>query len=154
MKIERSVAIPVSIQKVWDKIMDMESTIRCMPGVKSVKVLDEKSFHIRLDQKVSFIPISFEAVLKVTNLQPPTHLEISADGTALGGLGKGFQTTIIDLIPISENEVKVIYKGDIRLSGRIGTFGQRVLGGKVDKMAEEFIMNFLNRLREDLGESV
>jgi len=33
------------------------------------------------------------------------------------------------------------YKGDISLSGRIGTFGQRVLGGKVDKMAEEFIRN-------------
>jgi len=154
VKIERSVTIPVSIQKVWDKIIDLESTIRCMPGVKSLKPIDDKSFHIRMDQKISFIPVSFEAVLKVTNVQPPTHLEISADGTALGGLGKGFQRTEIDLLAVSENEVKVSYKGDINLSGRIGTFGQRVLGGKVDKMAEEFVKNFLNRLREDLGESV
>jgi len=154
MIIERSVTIPKPIQKVWDKIMDMESTIRCMPGVKSVEAIDDKTYHIKIDQKVSFIPVRFKAVLKVTNLQPPTHLEIFADGTALGGLGKGFQTTIVDLIPLSENEVKVIYKGDISLSGRIGTFGQRVLGGKVDKMAEEFIGNFLNKLSEDFGEPI
>jgi len=40
------------------------------------------------------------------------------------------------------------------LSGRIGTFGQRVLGRKVDKIAEEFVKNFVSKLSENLGGSV
>jgi carbon monoxide dehydrogenase subunit G len=154
MIIEKTAIIRAPIQEVWDRIVDTASIIWCMPGVKSVKSLSEKNYFIKIDQKVSFIRVSFEATLKVTDVQLHKHIEIIADATALMGLGKGFQTTKVDLLPVSEGEVKVIYKGDLNLSGRIGTFGQRVIGAKADKMADEFFRNFLHRLREDLGESI
>ncbi len=38
------------------------------------------------------------------------------------------------------------YRADVTLDGRIGTFGQRVLGGKVDEMADKFAKAFVSRL--------
>lgn len=143
MLIEKTVTFKEPLQKVWDKITDMEVVIYCMPGVKSVEAAGENKFRVVVEQKVGFISIKFNLELKVTNVQPPTHMETSADGTAVGGLGKAFQKQSIDLISISENETELKYKGDLTVSGRIGTFGQRVLGGKINSVSEEFLNNFV-----------
>ena len=143
MLIEKTVIFKEPIQKIWDKIMDMEGIIYCMPGVKNVEMLDENKYRVVMEQKVGFISVKFSLELKVVNLQPPTHLETVADGTAYGGLGKAFQKQSLDLIAISENETKLIYKGDLTLSGRIGTFGQRIIGGKINSVADEFLKNFV-----------
>ncbi len=143
MIIEKTVTFKEPVQKIWDKIMDMEVVIYCMPGVKSVEAAGENKFRVVVEQKVGFISVKFNLELKVTNVQPPTHLETAADGTAAGGLGKAFQKQTLDLISISENETELKYKGDLTISGRIGTFGQRVLGGKINSVSEEFLKNFV-----------
>jgi len=145
MIIEKTVTFKEPVQKIWDKVMDMEGVIYCMPGVKSVEMVGENKYRVVMEQKVGFIPVKFSLELKVTNLQPPTHLETVADGTAYGGLGKAFQKQSLDLIAVSENEAKLIYKGDLTLSGRIGTFGQRVIGGKINSVADEFLKNFVDK---------
>lgn len=142
MIIEKTVTFKEPIQKIWDKVMDLEGVIYCMPGVKSVEVAGENKYRVVMEQKVGFIPVKFNLDLKVTSLQPPTHLETTADGTALGGMGKAFQKQSLDLIAVAENETKLMYKGDLNVSGRIGTFGQRVLGGKINSVSEEFLRNF------------
>ena len=143
MIIEKSVIFQEPVQKVWDEIMDIEGIIRCMPGVKGVEVVGDNRFCVEMEQKVGFIRVQFSLKLKVTNLEPPTHLETAADGTAYKGLGKAFQKQSLDLIAISESETKLVYKGDLTLSGKIGTFGQRVLGGKINTVSEEFLRNFV-----------
>jgi carbon monoxide dehydrogenase subunit G len=143
MIIEKTVTFREPIQKIWDKIMDMEGVIYCMPGVKSVEAAGENKYRVVMEQKVGFIPIKFNLELKVANLQPPTHLETAADGTAYGGMGKAFQKQSLDLIAVAENETRLVYKGDLTVSGRMGTFGQRVVGGKIDSVAEEFLKNFI-----------
>ena len=143
MIIEKAITFKEPVQKIWDEIMDMEGVIYCMPGVRSVEVVDENKYRVVIEQKVGFIPVKFNLELKVVNLQPPTHLETAADGTAYGGLGKAFQKQSLDLIAVSENEAKLIYKGDLTLSGRIGTSGQRVIDSKINSVADEFLKNFV-----------
>jgi carbon monoxide dehydrogenase subunit G len=145
MIIEKTVTFNEPVQKIWDKIMDMEGVIRCMPGVKSVEAADANRYRVAMEQKVGFIPVKFNLDLKVTNLQAPTHIETAADGTAAGGMGKAFQKQSLDLVQISENQTELRYKGDLNISGRIGTFGQRVMGGKINSVSEEFLKNFITR---------
>ena len=143
MLIEKTVTFKEPAQKIWDKIMAMEEVIYCMPGVKSVEAAGENQYRVLMEQKVGFIPVKFSLDLKVTSMQPPAHLETAADGTAMGGAGKAFQKQSLDLIPVSDNETKLVYKGDMTLSGKIGTFGQRVLGGKINSVSDEFLKNFV-----------
>ncbi len=144
MIIEKTVTFKEPAQKIWDKITgDMQAVIYCMPGVQNVEALGDNKYRVAMEQKVGFIPVKFSLELKVTNLVPPAHLETTADGTAHGGLGKAFQKQTLDLVPVSENVTKLVYKGDLTISGRIGTFGQRVLGSKTESVAVEFLKNFV-----------
>ena len=145
MIIEKTVIFDEPIQKIWEKIMDMEGVIRCMPGVKSVEAGDANHYRVVMEQKVGFIPVKFNLDLKVTNLQAPTHIETAADGTAVGGMGKAFQKQSLDLLQLSDSKTELRYKGDLNVSGRIGTFGQRVLGGKINSVSEEFLKNFITK---------
>ena len=142
---EKKVIFKASLEDIWQEIMDMESTIYCMPGVKSVKVDDANCYQITLEQKVSFIPIKLDMKLKITNYQPPRRLETSADATAAMGMGKAFQKQSLDLVAISKNKTELVYRGDMVLSGRMGTFGQRALASKTDSVAKEFLLNFIKK---------
>ena len=144
MIIEKTVTFKEPAQKIWDKITgDMPAVIYCMPGVQSVEALGDNKYRVDMEQKVGFIPVKFKLELKVINLVPPAHLETTADGTAQGGLGKAFQKQSLDLVPVSESITRLVYKGDLTVSGRIGTFGQRVLGSKTESVAVEFLKNFV-----------
>lgn len=146
MIIEKSVTLPASREEVWKEIEDMGNLILCMPGVQNVEDRGDDKWGIVITQKIGFISITFDAEMKVTNMQPPNHLETATDATARRGLGKAFQNQSLDLEAISDKETLARYKADVALVGKIGTFGQRVLGGKVGELATKFIDAFTTKL--------
>jgi len=146
MIIEKSISLPASVEKVWEKIEDLEGIIKCMPGVEDVKDLGNNKWHIVIKQKIGFISATFDASMKLVNWQPPTHLETETDATAKMGLGKAFQNQSLDLVAVSENETLAKYRAEVALSGKIGTFGQRMLSGKVDQLSNDFAKAFIDKL--------
>ena len=126
-----------------------------MPGVEKVESLGDNKWRIVIKQKVGFISATFDADMKVISWQPPTHLEAHIDATARMGLGKAIQSQTLDLVAVSENETMAKYKADITLSGKIGTFGQKILGGKTDQLASQFAQAFITKLTgtSEAGES-
>jgi carbon monoxide dehydrogenase subunit G len=146
MIIEKSISLPASLKKVWEKIGDLDSIIMCMPGVEDVKNLGDNKWHIVMKQKIGFISATFDAKMKLVNWQPPTHLETETDATAKMGLGKVFQNQRLDLVAISENETLAKYRAEVTLSGKIGTFGQRILSSKVEQLSNDFAKAFIDKL--------
>ncbi|MFC1995900.1 CoxG family protein [Chloroflexota bacterium] len=146
MIIEKSISLPAKIEKVWQKIEDLEGIIKCMPGVGDVEDLGGNKWHIVIKQKVGFISATFDAKMEVTNWLPPTHLETATDATAKMGLGKVFQNQSLDLVAVSANETLAKYRAEVILSGKIGTFGQRILGSKVDQLSNDFAKSFIDKL--------
>jgi uncharacterized protein len=146
MLIEKSVNLPASQQKVWQEIENIEGLIWCMPGVEKVEALGNNHWNIILKQKVGFISVTFNCKMKITSSQPQYHLDTVIDADAMAGLGKAVQNQSLDLVPLSENETLAKYKANVALSGKIGAFGQRVLGGKVEELSTAFIKAFTTKL--------
>ena len=148
MIIEKSINLPASLDKVWSEIENMEDIIRCMPGVEEVKAIGDKRWNIVMKGKVGFVSVMFDAVMQVKEWQPKTHLETTVDATARMGLGKAFQKQSLDLERVSDKETLAKYKADVTLGGKMGSFGQRIIGGKVDELATGFINAFTEKLRK------
>jgi uncharacterized protein len=146
MIIEKSVSLPASQKRVWQEIENIEGLIWCMPGVEKVEALGNNQWLILLKQKVGFISVTFNCKMKITKSQPEDHLETTIDANAMAGLGKAVQNQTLDLVPVSDFETMAKYKADVVLSGKIGAFGQRVLGGKVEELSTAFIKAFSTKL--------
>lgn len=145
MLVERNVKLPISRQEIWERIENMEMIIGCMPGVEGIKKLEDNKWHITMKQKVGFIVATFDAVMQITLWDPPNRMETHVDASARMGLGKAIQEQSVDFEQVSDNETMVKYRANIVMSGKMGSFGQRIISGKVDQLSTAFIENFLEK---------
>jgi carbon monoxide dehydrogenase subunit G len=146
MRIERTISIGAPIERVWEEIMDVPSVAALMPGLQKIETIDEKTYKSVVKSKVAHVPVSFELLTKITELEPPSLIKTVTDGKALGGLGRVSQNQTLRLKPLSDNEVEVSYEADVMLVGRLATFGERIFRAKATEMGDMFIEAFIKKV--------
>ncbi|MBM2832196.1 MAG: subunit of carbon monoxide dehydrogenase [Dehalococcoidia bacterium] len=146
MKIERTLKIAAPIDKVWCAIMDVPSVAALMPGLEKIEKIDDKTYKSTMKSKVAGVPVSFELLTTITEMEAPSMLKTVTDGKALGGLGRVSQNQTLRLKATSDCEVEVNYEADVMLVGRLGTFGERIFRAKATEMGDRFIEAFIKKV--------
>ena len=146
MKIDRTVKIGAPIEKVWEAIMDVPSVAALIPGVEKVERIDEKNYKFTMKSKVAGIPVSFELLTNITEMERPVLIKTVTDGKALGGLGRVSQTQTLRLKALSDSEVEIVYEAEMMLVGRLATFGERIFRAKATEMGDNFIEAFVKKV--------
>ncbi|MBM3238271.1 hypothetical protein FJZ31_18420 [Candidatus Poribacteria bacterium] len=54
----------------------------------------------------------------------------------------------MELEAICEDVTQVAYKINVNIFGKLGTFGQRIIRGKAEQIAQEFIHNVQSMIKE------
>ncbi len=147
MKIEKTVNLPASQEVVWRAMEDMEDVILCMPGVSDIQKLSDDVWNFVMKQKIGIVSVVFDVEMKLTEFTKPTLLKTQTEAKARMGLGMAFQNQVLGLEPVSADCTLARYEADVALSGKMGLFGQRVLGGKVEEIANKFLGAFVARLQ-------
>ena len=71
-------------QAVWDALNDPDVLARCIEGCEAMSRVAEDTFHARIRARVGPLSATFEAEIKLADLDPPNgyRLEASAKGGA------------------------------------------------------------------------
>jgi carbon monoxide dehydrogenase subunit G len=146
MRIERTLKIGAPIDKVWGAIMDVPSVAALMPGLEKIEKIDDKTYKSTMKSKVAGVPVSFELLTTITEMEAPSMLKTVTDGKALGGLGRVSQNQTLRLKATSDREVEVNYEADVMLVGRLATFGERIFRAKATEMGDKFIEAFIKKV--------
>ncbi|MCL5961116.1 MAG: SRPBCC domain-containing protein [Chloroflexi bacterium] len=146
MLIEKTLVLPAPIQKVWDTVMDIEAVANCFPGVESVEMIDEKTYRSVVKSKVAYITAAFDLTTIITAIEPPIRLETQSEGKDKGLAGRMTQKQVLELKAISPEETEAVYKAEVSISGRLATFGQKIIRAKADQMADQFAERFTKLL--------
>lgn len=141
MLIEESFTVKEGIERVWAFLRDIEKASRCIPGCDGVEVSDGRTFYVTVKAKVSYIPVTFRVKTVVEQENPPTRLYSTSKGEEKGKAGYLSQKNTLDLRAISAGETEICYRSEVSITGRLATFGQRVIGAKARELAEEFAQN-------------
>jgi len=147
MIIDGKLTIKAPIQTLWDKLMDPEILLACLPGAEKIERLDDKTYDCVIKQKVGPITVRFKFKNILVNLEPPNHAEMEGEGEDIGKAGRFTQKTSIDLKENDAGEVEISYKCRANIVGKLAMFGDRILKAKAKKMEAEFT----KALREKLG---
>lgn len=152
MLIEKTLVLPAPIEKVWATIMDIQAVANCFPGVENVEMIDERTYRSVVKSKVAYITATFDLTTTITVLEPPTRLETHSEGKDKGLAGRMTQKQVLELKSISSDETEAIYQAEVSISGRLATFGQKIIRAKADQMADQFADNFTKLLIGEAGE--
>lgn len=146
MLLEGEVKLNAPIQKLWEAMLEPETLRECVPGAEIIERLDDRTYDCMVKQKVGPISVKFKFKVTLTKLEPPTHIEMEGEGEDIGKAGRVTQRTSIDFEETEDGEVKVSYKCQANIVGKLAMFGDRILKAKAKKLEAEFTKSLQEKL--------
>jgi carbon monoxide dehydrogenase subunit G len=144
--VEESFKVKEDIQKVWAFLRDIDKASSCIPGCERIEALDEKNFLVIARAKVAYLSVKFKIKVTILEENPPFYLSSVSNGEEDGKAGYFSQKNTLKLTEISPSETEIYYRSEVSISGRIATFGQRIIRAKTQEMADEFAKNIRNAI--------
>ena len=139
---EVTFTVETPLQKAWDALSSMEHIAFCVPEVKDVQVLDEKSAVWTLDLRVGFLAKTVKMKSKISALDPPRHAVFDAE-TQEGDLALSLSGTV-DLSPLSAQQTEVTYRISIEASGVLSGMLNDLIRRKIDKDTDKIVGKLKN----------
>ena len=135
--------IQAGLDEVWAGLNDPEVLARCIDGCLAMEKTAEDRFETSVKAKVGPVSATFQAVLELTDVTPPTNYTINANvkgGAA--GFGKG--TAQVELVTDPENAGATLLSYQVKASvgGKLAQIGSRLIDGTARKMADDFFAAF------------
>jgi carbon monoxide dehydrogenase subunit G len=145
MQIKDSFLINAPQEKVWELLFDIPRLSKCVPGIESVEVVDDKTYRGKLVVKVGPIKSEFTGLVMLTEIVAPNRIAgtVEGDDKASASMVKaGFSGT---LTPV-ENGTEAAFVVDVNLRGRLAQFGGPVITATAKKITAEFAKNLRAQL--------
>jgi len=141
MKFNRTVEIKAPFDEVWALLNDVPAVAQCIPGVSDVRMTGPTKFVCRLTQRVGSAKANFD--LRTTlDIDEEAHVVVQhSDGRdrALGSTVNANQTFAVS--DTGDGRTQVEIDADVQITGRIATFGHRVISAKTEQITMEGLQN-------------
>jgi carbon monoxide dehydrogenase subunit G len=149
MQIKDAFVINAPQEKVWELLFDIPRLSKCVPGIESVEVVDDKTYRGKLVVKVGPIKSEFGGVVTLTEVVPPQKISGSVDGDDKASASSIKATFSGTLSPV-ENGTEAAFIVDVNLRGRLAQFGGPVITATAKKLTAEFAKNLRAQLEKKL----
>ena len=139
MEMDHSFTVPVSPDRAWDVLLDVERIAPCMPGA-TVEEFDGEVVTGRIKVKVGPVSLTYRGTAKFTERNPDAkNIVLEASGKETRGAGTASATVQASLEPEPGGEAtKVSMHTTMNVTGRPGAVrprgdgrGRRQAGGAV-----------------------
>lgn len=147
-KIIKEMTVNAPLQPSWDLVSDMMRFSACIPGCKEVIQVDDNTFDWVMEAKVLRTTRKVKARTHATHMEAPSRAEFVGEGRLFERTNH-YRLTIsgaTDLEPISEQETKIIFSGDVSASGLGGAIIEKVAAGQLDQLFDQFESNLKEAL--------
>lgn len=132
-----TVAVPQD--RAFAFINDPFMLATCIPGCSALTELGPGKYGAKLANRVGPISLTFDVVVELTKIEPPTAIDATVSGNAPGG--RLTATATVRLEPVDGASTKVSYTVDLGLTGKLGGIGQPVFRSKSDELSKKFGAN-------------
>jgi len=151
MEMDHSFTVPVSPDRAWDVLLDVERIAPCMPGA-SVDEFDGEVVTGRIKVKVGPVSLTYRGTAKFTERDADDkHIVLEASGKETRGAGTASATVQASLEPEPDGQAtKVSMHTTMNVTGRPAQFGRGVMVEVGGKIVEQFAQN-LRQLIADGG---
>ncbi len=141
MEFNQEITVAAPREKVWDFIWRVEEFAACVPGVKDVEKIDDMTYGVRVEQKVSFLKASFQLQIKIEEVRAPEYIRTVGEGKDSKIAASLRQKNEVTLEAVSENETKVRINSTVDVFGKLGSLGFSVIKNQANKIFAEFAKN-------------
>lgn len=133
--------IPVSQEKTWRALNDLEVLKACIPGCESVDASGENEYDVVLTAKVGPVSAKFKGKLKLADIKAPQSYNLAFEGQGgVAGFARG--SAQVSLTPDGDANTRLAYTVKANVGGKLAQIGSRLIDGAAKKLAEQFFSAF------------
>jgi carbon monoxide dehydrogenase subunit G len=136
MKLADQCVLPASPEAVWRALNDPVVLQACMPGCKSLEMLDDQHFESIVQIRVGPMSATFKSNVELSALDPLKAYTIIGTGSA-GAVGFAKVTARVQLEP-QGNATVLAYDADVEIGGKLMSVGSRLIQSAAGKNLEAF----------------
>ena len=150
MEMDHSFTVPVTPERAWDVLLDVEKIAPCMPGA-TVDEFDGEVVTGRIKVKVGPVSLTYRGTAKFTERDPDARvILLEASGKETRGAGTASATVRATLEPESGGEgTTATMHTTMNVTGRPAQFGRGVMVEVGGKLVEQFAQNLRQLIAED-----
>jgi carbon monoxide dehydrogenase subunit G len=149
MQIETSFAVPASVDRAWDLLIDVPRIVPCMPGAALTQVVDDRTFRGTASVKIGPMALSFAGEAKIEAQDAATRtVTVAGRGTDTKGRG-GAQATLRFVLVPEGAVTRVDITTDLQLNGAVAQYGRGV--GLIKEIANQLVGQFAENLKGQIG---
>jgi carbon monoxide dehydrogenase subunit G len=147
MEMDHSFTVPVSPDRAWDVLLDVERIAPCMPGA-TVEEFDGEVVTGRIKVKVGPVSLTYRGTAKFTERDSDAkNIVLEASGKETRGAGTASATVQASLESESSGEAtKVSMHTTMNVTGRPAQFGRGVIVEVGGKLVEQFAQNLRQQI--------
>jgi len=139
-----TVILSAGQEAVWRALVDVASLKQVIPGCREIKAAAPNVYEAIVDIRVAGIGGSYKARIELRDLVEPSALRLS--GGAEGGLAAGKGHADIRLSSLPDGRTRLDYTYHAGVTGRVVSFGHRMLDSVTGLLISRFFEGFEARL--------
>jgi 2-furoyl-CoA dehydrogenase large subunit len=139
-----SVTLSAGQEAVWRALIGVSSLKHAIPGCRDIKAAGPNVYEAIVDIRIAGIGGTYKARIELLDLKEPSSLRLF--GSAEGGLaaGKGHADVRLSSLPDGRTKLDYIYRAGV--TGRVVSFGHRMLDSVTGLLISRFFEGFEARL--------
>jgi carbon monoxide dehydrogenase subunit G len=146
MEFRRTVRISAGVADVWALVDDVPAVAGCIPGLGDLEMTGDHEFDCVVNQRVGSVKSSFKLHNVIGDLDPNHSLTVVSEGRD-AKLNSQVKATQEFTFRPDGHETEVDIVADFQVTGRIATFGHRIILAKAEQVTVEALRN-VERLLE------
>jgi carbon monoxide dehydrogenase subunit G len=140
MEFRRNARIHAPLSTVWALVDDIPAVASCIPGVHDLHMRGDREFDCVVSQRVGSVKSNFELHAAIDDLDPHKRLTLSCEGKDRT-LGSTVRANLQFGLADQAEETEVNIAADFQVTGRIATFGHRIISAKAEQVVMEALGN-------------
>lgn len=144
MELKGSHTIEANPETLWKMLMDTDLLSKIIPGITKLEKTGPASYQSILEIKAGPISTSFTGDAQMEDIVEQKKFTLKMQQS--NKLGNANSIMKIELKPINETETEVVFDGEVRITGFLGSMGEKVLGGVANMLTKQFFANLDHEL--------
>lgn len=129
---------------LWQMLMDTDILSKIIPGISRLEKTGPASYKSILEIKAGPISTSFTGDAQMEDIIEQKKFTLKMQQS--NKMGNANSTMNIELKPVNETETEVVFDGQLKITGLLGTMGEKMLGGVANMLTKQFFANLDHEL--------
>lgn len=145
MRLEGEFTVATGQKKAYQFLVDAERITQHMPDVKEVQIEDEDHFTVKAKVGISHIGGTMVMKLHIAEKNEPVSAKVVGKGSGMASVVD--MITTFTLEESGPSETRIHWTGDIKIGGKLASFGA---GGLLERVAKKNLEKFIGAIQEGI----